>query len=815
MWTKSFRVVCAIGCAIASWSGVWPSRTMAGTLRAEGPPPVLISALHYFGREGTADEAVRLTNVTSAPVTLDPSWSLVAAYGAGSRTLRLITHTLPAGRSAWIARDAAAFQRQFGISPTLVFTQLTGTSLSFANGGGWVRLMRESQSNPVDALVYGLGAAQAGWLGAPLQPYTATQLISAEGQVLERRLQVGAEQPAMPVDTDNAADWVNHRGESLDSARPSYPGWNLTQFAAAAQDSGSVTLAVAPDASYELVQDAFRRAARFIDLESFTFDNAALGQLLAERAAAGVRVRLLLDGAPVGGLSDQTRWICAQISAAAAGSGCVFMRSRAADKISNRYRYLHAKFALIDDELLLLGSENFGMRGMPADDKSDGTLGHRGVVVTLDAPQLLRRAREIFDADFDVRQLDLAPWCAAGCEYGPPAAGYQPITLSGGISYAVRYAPLHLEGTLSMALHTSPENHLGVDGVLQLIEQAGPGDEVLVQQLDEPAHWGTAASAPSESPNPRLERLIAAAQRGVLVRVLLDATYDTASDPRSNAATVDMLNGLRLPTLRGALGNPSGLGIHNKMILVRVGARYFSHVGSWNGSQASAKLNREMSVLVESDAAYAYLRAMFMSDFQRTQPLFLPLVMNRFEQPNHLLISEVMINPAGSDVQGEWIEIFNPQAWPVTLSDYRLGDAITRTTAPGEGMFRFPPGATIAAGGVVVMAMDARDFLARYGRKPEFEVGGYDTEVPDMLPEAGWGSGISLGNDGDEVALLRSDDTIEEVVTWLKGSAPGAIPFAEVTLPGSSLQRWPPSSDTDNCAMDFREQRVPSAGAVP
>ncbi len=815
MFKTSVRVACAVACVAASLRGLWPHRATAGAWPADDPLPVLISALHYFGREGTADEAVRLTNVTSAPVTLDPSWSLIAAFGAGSRTLRLITHTLSAGHSAWIARDAAAFQRQFGISPTLVFTQLTGTSLSFANGGGWVRLMRDSQSDPVDALVYGVGAAQAGWLGAPLQPYTVTHLISAEGQVLERRLQAGATQPAAPIDTDTAADWVNYRGESLTGARPSYPGWKLTEFSAAAHGSGSIALAAAPDASYELVRDAFQRAVRSIDLESFTFDNAALGQLLAERAAAGVRVRLLLDGAPVGGLSDQTRWICAQINAADAKSGCVFMRSRAADKISSRYRFLHAKFALIDEALMVLGSENFGSRGMPADDKSDGTLGHRGVVVTLDAPQLLQRAREIFDADADAQHRDLAPWCMAGCEYGPPPAGYQPITLTGGISYAVRHAPLHLEGTLSMALHTSPENHLGADGVLQLIEQAGPGDEVLVQQLDEPAHWGAAASNPEDNPNPRVQRLIAAAQRGAAVRVLLDEAYDSAEDPRSNAATVGLLNGLRLPNLRAALGNPSGLGIHNKMMLVRVGARHFSHVGSWNGSQISAKLNREMSVLVESEAAHAYLRAMFMSDFQRTQPLMLPLVMNRFEQPNHLLISEVMINPAGSDVQGEWVEIFNPQAWPVALSDYRLGDALTRTNAPGEGMFWFPPGATIAAGGVVVMAMDARSFLSRYGRKPDYEIGGYDAEVPDMLPEVGWGSGISLGNDGDEVALLRSDDTIEEVVTWLKGSAPGAIPFAQVILPDSSLQRWPPSSDTDNCAVDFRVQRVPSVGAIP
>ncbi len=37
--------------------------------------------------------------------------------------------------------------------------------------------------------------------------------------------------------------------------------------------------------------------------------------------------------------------------------------------------------------------------------------------------------------------------------------------------------------------------------------------------------------------------------------------------------------------------------------------------GSLNGGEASAKLNRELSLVVQSDEAYGYLAAMFWGDW--------------------------------------------------------------------------------------------------------------------------------------------------------------------------------------------------------
>lgn len=787
-----------------------PSR--AGTRAASR---VLINALHNHGREGSADEAVQLVNVSDQPVQLGPGWSLAAAFGGGVRSASLPTRTLAPGETLWIAHDAAAFTRQFGEPPGLSFTDLQGGVPVFANGAGWVRLLHADNPEPEDALAYGPAMTSAGWVGPALLPYGGASL-QAGGQFLMRRFDPRTGLPT--PDTDSVADWLNAPVDAW-AGRPVFPGWQMSRFAMPARDAGALTLALAPDGSHALVAQSFEQALRSIDIESFTFEHAGLGLQLARKVAQGVRVRVLLDGAPPGGLSTQTLWICAQLHAARrigdAQSGCRFMRSDAAQHISNRYRFLHAKFVILDDQALIVSSENFGPRGMPDDDPADGTLGHRGALIRLDAPALVARAREIFAADADLAQRDVALWCPSGCEFGPPPTGFQPANASGGDSYTVRAGPLVLSEPVSMSLSTSPESHLGVAQAFALVEQTGAGDEVLVQQLDEPPFWGPAAPELAIS-NPRLLAYIAAARRGATVHVMLDNTYDRAAGPNSNAASVARLNALGIPTLHARLANPAGLGIHNKMLLIQAGARRYVHIGSWNGSEVSAKLNREMSVLIESDSAHAWLRAAFYSDLSRATPVYLPLITAQLNSTTYLLISEVMVDAPGDDAHGEWVEIYNPAPFPVSLAGYKLGDAVRPMQNASEGMRKFPENAVILAHGSVVVAADAMAFFDRYHRNPDFELGGYDPVVPDMEFYPAWAAGsINLGNTGDEIALLRKDDTIEDVVGWLAGQTGAGASFGGEIVPGTSLQRWPVDGDSGDCGVDFRSQPVPSPGVVP
>ena len=57
--------------------------------------------------------------------------------------------------------------------------------------------------------------------------------------------------------------------------------------------------------------------------------------------------------------------------------------------------------------------------------------------------------------------------------------------------------------------------------------------------------------------------------------------------------------------------NATGQGIHNKVVLAQIGGRGWVVVGSLNGGEVSAKLNRELALKVASDETYSYLADVF------------------------------------------------------------------------------------------------------------------------------------------------------------------------------------------------------------
>jgi phosphatidylserine/phosphatidylglycerophosphate/cardiolipin synthase-like enzyme len=775
---------------------------------------VIINEVAWGGTQASSThEWVELKNNLDATAVLT-GWELRIVGKSGIP----LTGTIAPNAYFVIQRNAATFSSG-------ATGDLTSTSLQLSNSGETLQLVN-TQLEVVDTLVYGKGTAQTGWIAPPLQPYTVTNLIGDDGQLLMRRLNSANGLPV--ADTDTAADWFNHRGDPLESRQPIFPGWDIETFFAPVHGSGTVTVVVAPDASFDAVSQTLASATTSIDLESFTFENVRLGELLAAKAASGVRVRVLLDGAPVEGLPDQTRFICKLITQARpADSGCWFMFSNTttaipmSERVYRRYRYLHAKFAVIDNALLLIGSENFGLRGMPDDDQSNGTSGQRGVITVINSPQLVARANAIFAADIDSNHRDITRWCETCSPFGLPPTNFVPITISGGTGYTPKYSPLRINDVVSMSLSSSPENHLhSSDGIIELLNRVSAGDEVLVEQLDEPAYWGASSSNPIDDPNPRISAMVGAASRGAKVRVVLDGYYDSPTDSRSNITTTTYFNQLAQLNgwdLRAVRANPTGQGIHNKMILVRIGSRYFAHIGSWNGTEMSAKRNREMSVLIESKIAFDYLRGVFFGDFQFGLPIHLPIVMNRYKQVNYPLITEVMVNPSGADETGrEWIEIHNPTQAPISLRGYKIGDAILRTTNSSEGVFRFPDNASIPALGVIVIAQEATKFQSEYGLKPNYELINSDESVPDLQTYTNWSSGVlTLANLGDEVALFSDDDIIVDVVVWLNGYAEGVLPFAGTILAGHSLSRTPSYQDSDDCATDFRILSIPTPGTIP
>jgi uncharacterized repeat protein (TIGR01451 family) len=769
------------------------------------PPPyeVLIEALLYDGLQaGDQDEAVLLLNGGYRRVDL-AGWELCKGLGQGWACADLPSLAIGPGERLWLARSGIHFARSFGFP--LEEDQVLAGWPGFRNDGDEVAL-RDDQGLLRDVLVYEGGLAGVdGWVGLPVQPCPGTS-VAEEGQILYRRLDEALGRPA--EDTDTAVDWAQYHGDPWQGRRVRYPGWDLERFFQPAVEArGHVTVGVAPDNAYQLVVDTIRSARERIEIEAYSLEHPGLVAELVERARQGVSVTALLEGGPVGGVADQELWACQELHATGRGA-CHFMVQTETPRIYPRYRYVHAKMMIVDRERLLVSSQNLVHTSLPGDDKGNGTGGSRGVVLVTDAPGVVARAVEVFEADCDPdNHVDVSTWGPDNLlGYGSPPPGFTPDPGADWVTYTVQFPDQLTAVGAAFELLTAPEAALrNGDGLLGLVARAGAGDAICAQQLYERPDWGD----PLTAPNLRLRAYLDAARRGARVRLLLNGgTFDTdtvsLTENIEAAAYVNEIAQAEGLDLSAHLGDPTQYGIHNKMVLVDLGSEgKYAHVGSINGSEVSNKLNREMALQVRSAELFDYLYDVFAYDWSHQPP------------QGHVLISEVLYDADGQDAGQEWVELYNPTTGNVDLSGWYVGD-VGPDGEYGSGLYRFPNGATLVAEGVIVLAHQASDvaFTPDY----EFLVDPHrdDPAVPNLVPTGAWdGFGLALGNDGDEVLLLDASGAPVDVVTYGDGAYPGVVAHPGVGEPGHSLERRPLREDTDDCGHDFFDRYPPTPGVLP
>jgi cardiolipin synthase A/B len=795
---------------------------------------VLIYALYYDTyTTGEPEEAFSLINLSGSVVQLS-GWQVTDGEG----TVTFPSYSFPAGARLWATKTATTFRTEFGFSPDFEYggnsdpavPDMTGTAPTLANTGDELRLMNASAAI-VDAIVYeGGNTTSGGWTGPAIYPYIQG-FFGEEGQILYRKLD---ESTGLPVaDTNTLTDWAQAKDDDILGKKVQFPGWDLEHFffPLKASQNASLKYIVAPDNIFDAYLAEINAATSYIDIEGYTFNNADLANALVAKLQASVKVKILLEGEPVDGIEDQEKWICQQIEAN--GGQCWFMFTDTTLGIHDRYAYQHSKFTVVDGVKLLTGSENLNYSSMPADDKSDGTSGNRGAYIITDAPALISHALDIFNHDLDpTNHRDVHRWNAT---IDSPPAGFVASYVSGGTIYPIQFpSPLSLNGSFDFEVIQSPDNDLRAsDALLGMVGHAGAGGTVLVEQLYERKYWGPSTSDPATDPNPRLEAYIDAARRGARVRILLDSFYDDPTDPRGNVATCSYVNSTASSEsldLQCLIGNPSGTGIHNKMVLVWDGAQGWTHTGSINGSENSVKNNRELAVQIRSTDGYNYLAQVFNYDWvvsgggpilptpTPTSPAtntptatFTPTFTPTPSGPHYPLISEVFYDTPGTDSDEEWIELYNPTSMAIDLSSYKLGDEETQGST--EGMYQFPTGASIAAGQKITVALKAAGFFALYGFNPTYEVIETDASVPNMSVYSAWSSGtISLANAGDEVLLLNGSDIPVDVVTFEAGVYSGVTPHPGVAT-GHSIERSPANQDTNDCSVDFVDRNPPTPGS--
>jgi hypothetical protein len=143
------------------------------------------------------------------------------------------------------------------------------------------------------------------------------------------------------------------------------------------------------------------------------------------------------------------------------------------------------------------------------------------------------------------------------------------------------------------------------------------------------------------------------------------------------------------------------------------------------------------------------------------------------EPSAHLLLTEVKTQPSAA----EFIEIFNPMTVEIPLDDYYLSDdplyaRVAEFTPPAEptvqnqdAILRFPAGAAIQPGQVLVVAMNEQGFRDAFGTDADFAVAPAIAQmVPAMVRIADAPQSMQLIDIGEPVILFTWDG-LRDLVT--------------------------------------------------
>ncbi len=199
----------------------------------------------------------------------------------------------------------------------------------------------------------------------------------------------------------------------------------------------------------------------------------------------------------------------------------------------------------------------------------------------------------------------------------------------------------------------------------------------------------------------------------------------------------------------------------------------------------------------------------------------------------HLLLTEIIVTPTTNEL----VEIHNPTGAAVDLSTYYLSDAWfepgpvgyhqlpTGTLVTGtetDFVARFPAGASIAAGGTIVVALYGPGVDSTFGAgAADYEVTSVSASIPDMVNVGGntlRAGGTTLTNGSELIVLFFWDGASDNVcdvdyVTWGPATTTSRVDKTGIAIDGPDGDAIATSYNPDTADASQSTVVAPASGS--
>ncbi|UCD91831.1 MAG: lamin tail domain-containing protein [Methanobacteriota archaeon] len=534
------------------------------------------------------NEYVAITSIS--PNELDIAGWMITDL-EGSVAFPLDTQIAPHG-SLFIVRNStsfledvfrtADFQYESGNAPSMINLDYIP---QFNNDGDEV-ILQDDHGRTVDVFAYGYsGYNESGWEGEPIKALF-------KGKIAKRLWTDDCFQ-----DTNTSSDWQSLREYGIGQSNFESEQVEFT---------GYIQVFSSPDTNFQVIADQLERAEESIAINLYEFTNAQIAQGLVSALNRGVSIRVLLEGSPVGGIMSSELEILDHLSSR--GADIRLLLDDKTQNIHSRYNFNHGKYALIDGNTVLIGSENWGHSGLPIDNRS----GNRGWGVLTESEVVHDYYLNVFEDDWNPQARDSLEYEQIRSELKS-----EPISepASPSYEYSGSFPAFSKTGELIVRPAISPDTSLDESTILGMMRSAEA--EILVEQFYIRPYWGNDRN----QANPYLEEIVKASRRGVQVYVLLDSSwYNTEQDDTwDNDDMVASLNDLRetegLPIEAKLIDADSHglIKLHNKGLIVDGSEVLISSI-NWNKNSIAS--NREIGIIVYDRDVAAFFREIFFYDWK-------------------------------------------------------------------------------------------------------------------------------------------------------------------------------------------------------
>ena len=450
--------------------------------------------------------------------------------------------TLEQGASLALTADGGVFST---LKPDVPFLAKGNDSLrwsgrfAMADGGDEV-ILRSPDGTAMDVVAYGTSTYHGeGWDGLPLATVPKGEAMLRSG-----------------LDTNTSADWTTEPPGRSELAPATFEAV-VEPFSAPETAAGRIARELA-------------LACTVVNCSVYEISDPFIVDQLVRCASRGLKVNVLIEGQPVGGLSERSLSAVATLTTVG-----IDVRELCSVDSYKRYDYLHAKYMVVDHCRVTVMSENWGA----------GLYANRGWGVTMNGWGVGAYYDAVFADDFN-GPLDVTP----------PRQQGEPFEATGSVELEDEDMRCRCEvSTVLSPDYSASSLKAAIDNAARSIQ---------VEQLYVEQEW-------LEGPS-LVTSLLEAAKRGVSVRLLLDSSWDRDE----NQAVADELNSIAraqgYDLEARIISSYHDLSVmHNKGVIIDD----LTIISSVNWGDSALNENREAGVAVRSEQVASYFSSLFLADW--------------------------------------------------------------------------------------------------------------------------------------------------------------------------------------------------------